>query len=92
MYKGAFTPTARFRVLQPRTTDMQEPDNLNFKSPQSSTIEEENSELFPLKYYVEENFDVPGFEAMKGVHVVHRRSGCKKYKDGLYAIDKLQRY
>ena len=78
MYKGAFTPTAHFKVLQTRTTDVQEPDNLNLIAPQASTIEEENSKLFPLKYYVEENFDVPGFEAMKGVHVVHRKRWYKK--------------
>ena len=73
-------------MLQNRTTAVQEPETPNFKALRTPTIEEENSEFVPLEYDFEEKFDVPAFEVMKGVHVAHRKSGRKYYKDGLTVI------
>ena len=33
---------------------------------------------------------MPAFEAMKDVHVAHRKIGIKKYKDGLPVLEKAQ--
>ena len=87
---GAFTPTEYWKVLQPRTTAVKEPDNKKFKSPQAPTIEQQNYEFAPLKYDFGEKFYVPAFEVTKDVHLAHQKIKHKKYKYYLHILKKVR--
>ena len=79
-----FASTARWNVLTPEETPIEEPLNPRFKNARAPTIPEEDSKHIPVKRNFSRIFDIPVFRALFNAIVTFANGRPKIKKDGTH--------